>query len=82
MEIRMEHTAGLGKLAEVWADARLLTVCDGVSAPDRPKPPGVLQDVEFRYATMSGFSWREAVGEYRWAAWEMACAGSWRCRSL
>ena len=62
MEVRMEHTAGLGKLAEVWAGARLLTVCDGVSAPDRPRSPGVLENVEFRYATMSGFSWPEAVG--------------------
>lgn len=61
MEVRMEHTEGLGKLAEVWADGRLLQVCDGVSAPGRRVPAGVMKNVEFRYVTMAGFSWPQAV---------------------
>jgi hypothetical protein len=65
MEVRMEHTEGLGRLAEVWVDGTALLVCDGVSPPGRRTPPGVLEDVEFAYMTAEGFSWDRAAGANR-----------------
>jgi len=62
MEVRMEHTAGLGLEAEVWVDGRLLVVCDGVSKPGKRCPPGELIGVAFTYVTVEGPSWRQATG--------------------
>mgnify|MGYP001378586007 CR=1 FL=1 len=61
MEVRMEWTDGLGRTAQVWVDGHLLTVCDGLSAPDRRCPPGVLEGVQFGYVTHEGFSWDQAA---------------------
>ena len=61
MEVRMEHTEGLGGLAQVWVDGRLLTVCDGVSGSDRPRPPGVLEGAAFSYMTAGRVVWDRAV---------------------
>jgi len=60
-DIRMEHSDGLGREAQVWVDNELLTVCDSISTPDAPCPPGVLENVKFSYASMEGFSWDHAV---------------------
>jgi len=57
----MESTNGLARTAEVWVGGSLLTVCDGVSRPHRPCPPGLLDDVKFSYMTAEAFSWQEAV---------------------
>ena len=61
----MEHTEGLGKLAEVWVDGHLLYVCDGVSEPGRRVPAGVIENVRFTYVTTEGLSWQEAVADNR-----------------
>ena len=61
MEVRMEHTEGLGKMAEVWVDGHLLYVCDGVSAAGRRVAAGVIEHVKFNYLTTEGFSWQQAV---------------------
>jgi len=61
MEIRMEHTEGLGRLAEVWVDGTLLNVCDGLSRPGRPAGPGPLDDARFQYVSQQGFSLAQAV---------------------
>ncbi len=60
-EVRMEHTEGLGKLAEVWIDGALLTVCDGVSLPGQRCTPGILEDVELRYYNDEGYTWEDAL---------------------
>ena len=64
-DIRMEHTDGLGREAQVWVGADLLTVCDSISTADAPTAPGMLDDVTFSYASMEGFSWSDAVGGNR-----------------
>ena len=61
MEIRMEHTDGLGEEAEVLVGGHLLKVCDGVSSALRPCPPGVLEGVKFSYVCMAGHGWDGAV---------------------
>ena len=62
VEIRMEHTEGLGRAASVWLGGDLLAVCDAVSMPHKPCPPGPLEDVKFSYvAAGEGFSWNLAV---------------------
>ena len=61
MDVRMEYTGGLGKEAEVWVQGSLLCVCDGVSRPGKPCPPGQLEDVKFSYLTEGGFAWSQAV---------------------
>ena len=53
MDVRMEHTAGRGRQAEVWIAGDLLTVCDGISAASAPTPPGVLEAAAFSYVTES-----------------------------
>lgn len=63
MEVRMEHTRGRAHQAQVWVDGHLLTVCDGVSTPDRNYHPGELEGVKFSYMNAAGFSWEEAVSE-------------------
>ena len=62
-EVRMEHTEGLGKQAEVWVDGALLTVCDGISTADKPVPPGLVEDVRFRYNTDECVSWDRAIAD-------------------
>ena len=61
MEVRMEHTDGLGKLAEVWVDGRLLRVCDGVSRPGGRCAAGVLGGVRFQYVAIDGLAWDAAA---------------------
>ena len=62
VELRMEHTEGLGRAASVWLGGDLLTVCDAISTPGNPCPPGPLADVKFSYmAVDEGFSWDLAV---------------------
>lgn len=61
MDIRMEHTDGLGREAEVWLDGALLTVCDGISEAGSRTPPGPVDNVELRYVTDQAFSWQLAV---------------------
>jgi len=61
----MEITEGLGRRADVWVDGHLLTVCDDVSEPDRPCPPGVLDGASFRYVTHEAFTWDQAVAGNR-----------------
>jgi len=57
-EIRMEHSEGLGLAAAVWLGGDLLTVCDSVSTPEAPCPPGPLENVKFSYVvTVEDFSW-------------------------
>lgn len=63
MDVRMEHTEGLGGKAEVWVDGALLDVCDGISPPRQRTPPGPLEDVAFRYTTDEMISWEQAVAE-------------------
>ncbi|MFW6133677.1 MAG: hypothetical protein ACOC8F_07240 [Planctomycetota bacterium] len=63
MNVRMEHTEGLGRRAEVWVDGHLLVVCDNVSRPGAPATPGVLEGVKFSYVAAEGFSWSRAVEE-------------------
>lgn len=62
-EVRMEYTAGLGKTAEVWVDGALLTVCDGISEPEKRTPPGELERVMFRYTTDESVSWDQAIAD-------------------
>jgi len=59
MDIRMEHTAGYGQRAEVWVGGVLLTVCDGVSDPERRCSPGELEGVRFRYLSESSLTIEE-----------------------
>jgi len=61
MDVRMEHTEGLGRAAEVWVAGNLLCVCDGVSEADKPYPPGEMPAVKFSYMTEAGFTWAQAV---------------------
>jgi hypothetical protein len=61
MEVRMEYTEGAGKPAEVWVDGSLLTVCDGLSRLGHRTPPGLLEEVKFRYTTDENVSWDDAV---------------------
>lgn len=62
VEIRMEHTEGLGRAATVWLGGDLLTVCDAVSTSQIPCPPGPIENVKFSYVvTADGFSWELAT---------------------
>jgi hypothetical protein len=61
MKVRMEHTRGLGREAEVWVKGSLLTVCDGISAPNRRTPPGPLENVRLRYTNDEAYSWADAI---------------------
>lgn len=63
MNVRMEHTEGRGRPADVWIDGMLLRVCDYLSPPDRRTPPGPLEDVAFRYVNDAGTDWDRAVRE-------------------
>ena len=61
MEVRMEHTEGLGRTAQVWVDGTLLCVCDGLSTPDARHAPGLVENAKFSYMTGEGFSWVRAA---------------------
>jgi hypothetical protein len=60
-EVRMEHTEGLGRAADVWVDGALLTCCDGISTFQARCVPGLLEAVKFRYTADESISWDEAV---------------------
>ena len=62
-EVRIEHTEGLGKQAEVWVDGALFTVCDGISTTDERCKPGLVEDVRFRYTTDECVSWDRAIAD-------------------
>ena len=63
MEVRMEHTEGFARKAEVLLGDESLIVCDGVSAPERRCAPGVIENVKFSYPSLEGFQWPRAVRE-------------------
>ncbi len=60
MDVRMEHTDGLGTLAEVLVGGTPLWVCDGISPAGRRTPAGLLEEVKFAYVTDEGFDWSDA----------------------
>ena len=61
MEVRMENTEGLGRLAEVYVGQQSLLVCDGLSSSSKRLPPGPLENVRFTYVTEESFSWADAI---------------------
>ena len=61
MDVRMEFTEGLAREAQVWIGGKLLTVCDGLSLPDKRCAPGELGEVRFSYMTAEGFAWSQAI---------------------
>lgn len=63
MEVRMEHTEGFARKAEVLLDGESLIVCDGVSTPEQRCSPGVIENVKFSYPSLEGFQWAHAVRE-------------------
>ena len=65
MEVRLESTQGLGKLAEVWVDEQLLGVCDNISLGDSRQRPGVLEGVQFRYVSDEPIQWADALAGNR-----------------
>jgi len=56
----MEHTEGLGRLAEVWVEGELLRVCDNLSSAARRHPPGLVGECRFVYTCEAGTDWAEA----------------------
>jgi len=56
----MEHTEGLGRLAQVWVDGELLRVCDNLSSDRRRCPPGLLDACRFVYTCEAGTDWSAA----------------------
>lgn len=65
MEVRLENTRGLGKLAEVWVNEELLSVCDNISEPDRRCAPGVIEGAQFRYTSDEPVNWADALAGNR-----------------
>ena len=63
MEVRMEHTEGFARKAEVLVDNESLIVCDNVSTPEVRCCPGVVENVRFSYPSLEGFQWSQAIGE-------------------
>ncbi len=61
MEVRLEYTEGLGKLAEISVDGHDMFVCDGVSTREHKCPPGLLENVKFHYVTYEEFAWDEVL---------------------
>ena len=61
MEVRMEHTEGFARKAEVLLDNESLIVCDGVSTPEMRCGPGVIGNVKFSYPSLEGFQWSQAI---------------------
>lgn len=60
-DVRMEHTEGFGRRAEVWVDGTLLVVCDGISRRGRRCAPGPVANPFFRYTRDEGLDWNDAV---------------------
>lgn len=65
MDVRLENTRGLGKLAEAWLGEQLLAVCDSVSPAGGRQPPGVLEGAQFRYVADAPIDWPEALAGNR-----------------
>ena len=65
MEVRLESTGGLARMAEVWVGGTLLVVMDEYSQPGEQLSPGPLEDVKFTYLTEEGFSWEQAIAANR-----------------
>jgi hypothetical protein len=63
MEVRMEQTQGLGRLAEVWLGGHPLMVCDGLSSRQKRCPPGIVENVRFTYVTTEPVPWEQAVAD-------------------
>jgi len=63
MEVRMEHTEGFARKAEILLDGESLIVCDGVSSPEFRCEPGVIDNAKFSYPSLEGFQWSRAVRE-------------------
>lgn len=61
MKLRLEHTEGVGRMAEVWLDGHLLKVCDGISPRHERATPGPVSDAKFTYVAIDGFSWAQAI---------------------
>ena len=77
MEVRLETTEGLGRTAEVWVGGHLLSVCDGVSTPQKRCMPGPLEGTRFTYVTEEGFAWEDAVAANPSRKQSLAPARSW-----
>ena len=60
-EIRMEHTDGPGRGADIWLDGVMLRVCDGLSRPGCRCRPGLLEDVQLRYHNDESYTWDQAL---------------------
>ena len=63
MDVRMEHTRGRGRQAEVWVADELFTVCDGISSAESLTPAGPMEGVRFRYMTESPVALSSTVKE-------------------
>ena len=63
MEVRMEHTEGFARKAEILLDDESLIVCDNISTPEQRRQPGVIENVKFSYPSLEGFEWRQAIGD-------------------
>jgi hypothetical protein len=61
MDVRMEHTEGRGRAADVWVDGALLRVCDEFSPPGQRTRPGLIEDVAFRYTSEESLGWEWAM---------------------
>jgi len=61
MEIRLEHTEGLGRLAEIYINGQSYFVCDGISTSRGRVTPGLVEGVTFQYVTEAGFDWAQAI---------------------
>ena len=63
MDVRMEHTRGRGRQADVWVAGELLTVCDGVSSAESVIPAGPMECVRLRYMTESPVALSNTIDE-------------------
>ncbi len=61
MEVRMEHSEGFARRAEILLDDESLIVCDSVSTPEDRCNPGVIENAKFSYPSLEGFQWSEAI---------------------
>jgi hypothetical protein len=77
MEVRLEHTQGLGKLAQVWVNEHLMGVCDNVSPPDGRRGLGVLDGVQFRYVSDEPIAWADALAGNRGRKKQLMPTRSW-----
>ena len=78
MDVRMEHTEGRGKTAEVWIDDELLIVCDNVSTAEARLGLGVIEDVAFRYMTDEAVSWDNAIAANTMQLRQLVPESGWR----